>query len=191
MKLSITLLGVALFLSVFLSAQVGWIDAESRLPMDEEIADSKKQALTELEGFIQRCDMDDEANEDWEPIVRELLPSHSNDDVAEIVASIRQTMTAGVELCRKLRDASGGADAQSEPPLEEERVDSKEQKLKGLEDAIKICDNMVDDEANEDWEPTVKELLPSLLNEAVVDVATSFRQVEMASIELCRKVRRE
>ena len=187
MKLSTTLLGVALFLSLFLSALVGWADAVRALPMDEEIADSKKQALTELESFIQRCDMDEEANEDWEPIVRELLPSLSNNAVGEIAASIRQTMTAGVELCRKLRDASGEAGAQSEPPL----IDSKEQKLKELEDAIKTCDNMVDEEANEDWEPFMKELLPSLSNDAVVRVAASFRKVEMASIELCRKVRRE
>lgn len=191
MKLSTTLLCVALVLNVFLAAQVGWADAERATSMHEEIVGYKEQASKALGAFMQRCDMDNEVNENWEPVVKELLPSLSNDDIAEIVASMRRWTTMSAELCRKLRDASGGADAQSASPMEEETVDSKEQKLKELEDSIQACDKMVYEEVNEDWEPVVKELLPSLSNDAVAEVAASFRQVETASVELCRKLRGE
>lgn len=191
MKLSINLLGVVLLLSVFLSAQVGQADVERALPMDEEIIDSKEQPPKELEDLMQLCDMDEEANEDWEPVVKELLPSLSNDTVAEIVANIRQSMTAGVELCRKLRDASGRADAQSVSPIDEEIVNSKERKLKDLENSIQQCDKIAYEEVNEDWEPVVKELLPSLSNDGVAEIAKSMGQFMTAGVELCRKLRRE
>lgn len=192
MKLSITLLGV-----VLLGAQVGWADSQNVPPVDEEIVDSKEQKSKDLEDPFRVCDQlgRDDVNEDWEAVVKDLLPSLSNKAMVEIVASIRQSIMAGVELCTKLRDAlEGVVDEPQASTMNEEIVKNKEQRRKDLENSIQQCDKMVeirDDDVNVDWEPVVKELLPSLSNDAVVRVAASFRQVEAASHELCRKLRRE